>query len=235
VETHWIPAIIETVAVLLWCGRGLWRFYPAWTTYGILVSIQSLAMAAFFNAAERSGAIWSVFSPFILLCLIDATLELFLRLSRLYRRFQRDRWKWLFFPVLAGAAIGVSLVFGQLKVPSNLYRAMFLSNTIVGSVCGSVLGLCWIASIPVRIPINLRKHSALLAIYIGSSTLAYANYFDTANQQVIRDALLFMPPMVMLAWALLLDPLEQRQAENTESEMPESTLEQILGVLKRLS
>lgn len=234
-EPYWIPFLIQTAAVLIWCSRGFWRRYPAWTSYGVAGSLQGLATTLAGTNSQQAAGIWAVAAPLMLLGLIDSVLEIFLRLSELYRRFHRDRWKWLMFPVAAGLVGGLALIYPRLGFQSDYYRAMFLANTVVGTVCVFVLLLGWIASIPVRIPINLRKHLMLLAIYVGSTTLAYANYFTKASQSAIRDLLLFMPPMVMLAWSLLLDPQEELEPEKSEDEMPESTLDQILGLLKRLS
>ena len=234
-ETLWIPAILQTAAVLIWCGRGLWRWYPAWTCYGILSVIQHAGIVMQPVDLQKKAAIWVVFEPLILLGLIDSVLELFLKLSELYRRFRRDRWRWLVIPALLGLLVGVLFVYNRLRTPSDFYRALFLANTVVGSVCASVLLLGWLASIPVRIPLNLRRHLLLLAVYVGSSTIAYANYLQTTNQQLIRNILVFAPTVVMLAWAFQMDPIEEQQTAKTEMEMPESTLEQILGLLKRLS
>ena len=226
---------MQTAAVSIWYGRGLWRYYPAWTTYGTLVAIESWVLAVFSRNPDRAAAIWSLIEPLILLSLVEAILELFLHLSRLYRRFQRDRWRWLIIPTLLGFLTGVLFVYNRLSTPSNFYRALFLANAVVGSVCVSILLFGWIASTPVRIPLNLRRHLLLVAGCIGSNTIAYANYLQAGNQQFIRDVLVVAPTLVMLVWSFLMNPLEERQLAKPEMEMPESTLEQILGLLKRLS
>jgi hypothetical protein len=233
-EVLLIPAI-QTVAVLIGCGRGLWRYFPAWTLFSTLIVCQSWLMQWHLGDWDRMAAIWSTFGGLLLLGLVDSVLELFQYLSSQYRRFQRDRWKWLAIPAVLGVLLGLLLVSERLTQPSDFYRSLFLAHSVVGSICGLVLLLGWIESIPVRLPMSLRTHLVLLTVYVGASTVAYANYLQASNQLVIRNLLMFVPPGIMLTWSLLL-PSPAREVETkTEAEMPESTLEQIVGALNRLT
>ncbi len=222
-------ASIQTAAVLIWCVRGSWRPYPAWTFYGLAAIAQCWLMV--WRGGQQSAGIWCVFSPILLLAMLDAVLELFVRLSGLYARFQRDRWRWIAIPVMAGALLGVILIHDQLRSPQNYYGALFLANTVLGSICSSVLLLGWLASTPVRLPLNLRNHLLLLAIYVGASTFAYAQYL--ANRHTIQKILIYVPSLVLLAWSLLMSKDGELETAE-ESGMPASTMEQVLGMLRGL-
>jgi hypothetical protein len=230
-STRLITPLLSTAAVLLWCGRGFWRTYPAWTFYGLTAVAQTWSVLM--SGIQESGALWTLFTPLLLAAQFDAVLELFLKLSHLYRRFHRDRWKWLVLPVMLGCLVGLLIVYKSLSTASDLYRTMFLAQAVVGTMCASVLIIGWLASIPIRIPANLRTHMQLLAVYVGTGTIAYGNYLNAKDYRaLIRTLLMFVPPLVMVAWGLLMQPDEER--ELTLEEMPESTLDQLLNLLKRI-
>ena len=148
-----IEAIIETAAVLLWCGRGFWRCYPGWTFYGALAVVQTWLVFLWNGDVNKSAAVWCLFGPFLILGLLDSVMELFVRLSHLYKRFERDRWVWLALPILVGCLFGMLLVWEQLNRPSNFYRGLFLAQTAAGSIFASVLLISWTASLlHARIP-----------------------------------------------------------------------------------
>lgn len=226
-----IHVCIQAAAVLLWCVRGFWRFYPAWTCFGLLATVQSWAMLE--TNGQANAGVWCLFAPFLILGMFDTVLELFLRLSRLYKRFHRDRWRWLAIPILLGCVLGGLLVREQLSRPSDFYRGLFLAQIVSGSIFGSVLLLSWIASIPVRIPLNLRHHMLLLTIFIATNTVAFTQYLASEDQLFIRQILLFVPPMVLMAWSLTMRQDGELEQER-EEEMPASTLEQVLQALEKI-
>ena len=229
----WIlaQAIVQTVAIGLWLAKGLWKGHWAWVLYGLAVVVQTWAFWLAKDARGQAG-IWEAFAPWMLLLLVAATLELFVHLSRLYKRFQRDRWKWLVWPVMAGAVLGLALVGDKLRRQPNFYKGMFLAEIWVGVVLSAILVLCLIASIPAPLPGNLLRHFTIIAAYVSVQAFAYFKAFDPEYQNAIRNLMTVFPPVILLVWAFAIG----RGGDHAEGDSPgtEAPLSEIKSDLLRI-